>query len=704
MKDIKKTILTLVALLAAVTGAWADQLASSYSSNATLNAVTVSASMEVTIATGVTVTINNGLNITSGTLTVTGPGTLIVNGKAGSNGGNAGPWNGGAGGNGGVAISGNIIVQGGATVKATGGNGGNGGKSDMETGGNGGSGGAAITGEVTIQDASTLEATGGNGGNGGGTEDGSSGNGANGANAIGGTLNYKGGTVTANGGNGGSGGWSEMLEKHASSGSAGKAFTTSVNFVSSDYILTDGSNAITATQVTSKKKVVINPKVAVNSVTLAPTSATLTLGETETVTLTATVAPTNATDPTVKWNVTAGADKVKLYKDENCSTEVGTAATDVLTVYAKCLAVGEATVTVTSNDDATKTAACTVTVIPSGPEVAWDKAENSGTFKMPGGNVTLEPEYYPQAALAAQPTAINDVPATTDGAIVEAGTVANIGETTTAQGTVMYYVSPTELDDAALLALAADQWTADVPTAADLAQGQAYVYYYVRGNDSDTDDENFSDGDILSANALTVTIAAEPTYAVTFADGTEESDKWTASPAADVKKGQTVTVTYTGTKKVIGVKAEKKAKAAAETTVTLTPGEIGNLPFGQQKTIGDITIALSGNAYFHATAMMDVTGDAGPEPDPEQVYAVGSFTFTSSVGKIKRIDINHGDGKWLGAGDGWPGSYEVYDDNSTFTWSGTPAASVTLNGSHKGFDYCYLNNITSFVFTIEPTN
>ena len=152
----------------------------------------------------------------------------------------------------------------------------------------------------------------------------------------------------------------------------------------------------------------------------------------------------------------------------------------------------------------------------SGPKVDWDKDKKTGTFTMPGGNVTLEPEYYPQAALTAAPTAINDVPATTDGAIVKAGTVANgtvanIGSTATAQGTVMYYVSPTALDDAALLALAADQWTADVPTAKSLAQGQAYVYYYVRGNDSDTDEENFSDGDILAANALTVTIAAEPT-------------------------------------------------------------------------------------------------------------------------------------------------------------------------------------------------
>ena len=210
----------------------------------------------------------------------------------------------------------------------------------------------------------------------------------------------------------------------------------------------------------------------------------------------------------------------------------------------------------------------------SGPEVAWNKAENSGTFTMPGGNVTLEPEYYPQAALAAAPTAINDVPATTDGAIVNAGTVMNIGETTNAQGTVMYYVSPTALDDAALLALAADQWTADVPTAADLAQGPAYVYYYVRGNDSDNDDEIFSDGDILAANALTVTIAAAPLWNAEFdltnAPEEDKAGKWSTDiPEGGVVKGTEVKVTYTGSKKVIGVKAEKKAAVASSVSFTV---------------------------------------------------------------------------------------------------------------------------------------
>ena len=282
--------------------------------------------------------------------------------------------------------------------------------------------------------------------------------------------------------------------------------------------------------------------------------------------------------------------------------------------YIDAVGAGTATITVSfagnKNYKAAESKTLTVTVLApaaSGPEVAWNKAEKTGQFTMPGGNVTLEPEYYPQAALTAAPTAINDVPATTDGAIVKAGTVANIGSTETAQGTVMYYVSPTALDDAALLALAADQWTADVPTAQSLTKGQAYVYYYVRGNDSDTDEENFSDGDILAANALTGTIAAEPTYAVTFKAAnanTIEAGKWSTDiPEGGVVKGTEVKVTYTGTKKIIGVKAEKKAAAPASTpldntTTAWTAGTYvvpaGGLTYSDAITVsGDVTLTLT---------------------------------------------------------------------------------------------------------------
>ena len=341
--------------------------------------------------------------------------------------------------------------------------------------------------------------------------------------------------------------------------------------------------------------------------------------------------------------------------------------------------------------------------LASGPEVAWGKAEKTGTFTMPGGNVTLEPEYYPQAALTAAPTAINDVPATTDGAIVKAGTVANIGSTETAQGTVMYYVSTTALDDAALLALAADQWTADVPTAKSLAQGQAYVYYYVRGNDSDTDEENFSDGDILAANALTVTIAAEPTYAVTFAfdKGTPDAEKakWgTNIPDGGVVKGTPVTVTYTGPRKVMGVKAEKKAAAPAETTVTWNSTNVFNSAHEGVEldkwsptplTYEGITISFSGEGVssFQAYNEDDYIGSLtcfGNNGD--------SFNFTAPSGKkfCKIEIINNGYIVFDNYGD-W-----TKDASNKIVWSGTAATAVTL-----GSVYTDADNLNSIVFYLS---
>ena len=299
----------------------------------------------------------------------------------------------------------------------------------------------------------------------------------------------------------------------------------------------------------------------------------------------------------------------------------------------------------------------------SGPEVAWDEDKKTGTFKMPGGNVTLEPEYYPQAALTAAPTAINDVPATTDGAIVKAGTVANIGSTETAQGTVMYYVSQTALDDAALLALAADQWKADVPTAEKLAQGEAYVYYYVRGNDSDTDAENFSDGDILAANALQVTLGAAPTYAVTFAEGTDPNE-WTADPNAGVTKGTPVTVTYTGSKKVIGVKAEKKKAAPATITVTWNNNDMPGTGCGNSFTREDVTLT------------------AGFIDFDQKIFMSGG-TFTTTLGNFTKIEVTAD--SWGASGTGWSGK----------TWTGN-ASSVSYDGDIMG--------MVKVVFTIEPTN
>ena len=85
------------------------------------------------------------------------------------------------------------------------------------------------------------------------------------------------------------------------------------------------------------------PTVAVTGVTLAPTSATLTLGETETVTLIPTVLPADATDKSVTWSSSDEA--------------VATVTDGVVTA----VAAGTATITVTTTDGA-KTATCAVTV------------------------------------------------------------------------------------------------------------------------------------------------------------------------------------------------------------------------------------------------------------------------------------------------------------------------------------------------------
>ena len=113
---------------------------------------------------------------------------------------------------------------------------------------------------------------------------------------------------------------------------------------------------------TTKTFSVSSSTVNVESVTLTPSTAQ-TIGVGGKVSFIAAVAPNNATDKTVKWGVGGtNANAVKLYSDADCTTEVGADATSTLTVYAKGISAGSATVTCTSNADSNKSASCDVTV------------------------------------------------------------------------------------------------------------------------------------------------------------------------------------------------------------------------------------------------------------------------------------------------------------------------------------------------------
>ena len=105
-------------------------------------------------------------------------------------------------------------------------------------------------------------------------------------------------------------------------------------------------------------------------------------------------------------------------------------------------------------------------------------------------------------------------------------------------------------------------------------------YHLVSLTDGTNDIEVDADGiatitmpDEYADLTLTATFA-ENTYTVTFADDLAEPTEWTASPNAGVTKGQTVTVTYTGSKKVLGVKAEKKKVAEGHALPLAKFGEI----------------------------------------------------------------------------------------------------------------------------------
>ena len=177
----------------------------------------------------------------------------------------------------------------------------------------------------------------------------------------------------------------------------------------------------------------------------------------------------------------------------------------------------------------------------------------------------------------------------------------------------------------------------------------------------------YSDGDIC-LQSITARIADAPTYAVTFAEGTD-ANEWKAVPATGVTKGQTVTVTYTGSKKVIGVKAEKKAAApAGPITVTWNGADITGSGFGTTFTKDGVTIT-AGDIEF------------------DEKNFIGGGTFTTTLGNFTKIEVTT-DG-WYASGTGWSGS----------TWTGN-ASSVSFSDEIMG----YGGGNLKFVFTIEPTN
>ena len=150
-------------------------------------------------------------------------------------------------------------------------------------------------------------------------------------------------------------------------------------------------------------------------------------------------------------------------------------------------------------------------------------------------------------------------------------------------------------------------------------------------------------GGTVYADGIAESPYTYPTYTATLADGTEDADKWTISPAS-AAEGETVTVTYTGTKRLIGFKAEKKASgtplATPLTIEAVTPGTIvvdigGTLETG-------MNYSVNGGTKTFITTTTSIEGlKAG---DKVQFY--GNGTQTQVYGGSPEVKIQ-------GSGDGF---------------------------------------------------
>ena len=256
--------------------------------------------------------------------------------------------------------------------------------------------------------------------------------------------------------------------------------------------------------------------------------------------------------------------------------------------------------------------------LPSGTPfpITWSAAtrNTASIAAMPAGNVEVNVEYYPQATVAdGGVTANTQAKATTDEPLVNVDVQSLTGATK-----LMYFVSETNTTAPDYDAVG---WTDVVPTAAGYTEAtDVYVWYYPIGTVGTTDAETYSDGN-MNATAIRVSVGDVPTYDVTFAEGTDLNE-WSATPNTGITKGTEVTITYTGTRKVIGVKAE----------IVEPPFAADEYKEGSWDDTNKKVVFARKKATTTPTVVTDVTDPTSSVSWSDGWYTVaGNVTITSTV-------------------------------------------------------------------------
>jgi len=168
--------------------------------------------------------------------------------------------------------------------------------------------------------------------------------------------------------------------------------------------------------------------------------------------------------------------------------------------------------------------------------------------------------------------------------------------------------------------------TATVTLKATPAEGYKFLYW--EDDQSNTNPVREVTIESGMADKTYKAVFAEILYNVTFVEGTN-LDEWSATPDTDVKKDAKVDIKYTGEKKVIGVKVEKKAAAPAlKTLANATAEDLGKIA-GADGNIYD-TKAAAEAAGTTAVAMIAYVGsDTGND-----TYTHGMALALSDEGEM----------------------------------------------------------------------
>lgn len=148
-----------------------------------------------------------------------------------------------------------------------------------------------------------------------------------------------------------------------------------------------------------------------------------------------------------------------------------------------------------------------------------------------------------------------------------------------------------------------------------------------------------------------VPAAPATTYSVTLAEGTEDADKWTISPNP-AAEGATVTVTYSGERKVKSVKAVKKAAKPDLLPAVFTVDAGKTVKFSK----GNLQATYNGSSWIWGFAehQWDYIGNAAGNT---------SINGNGTVSANGTVDLFG----WVGASSTWTGAAQYGISNSTAT-------------------------------------